>query len=190
MKLVLFAATFCVSYYLASLVQTVFHRFFGHRPVLGKLHRVHVNGHHAQYAREMLSGRWIESERHITGYYAIPFMPIVCLAYCSLPGIYFIAHICALIFAVWWHVYLHRQYHVRGSWWERLDWFQEKRHLHFVHHQKPNKNFAIVEYSWDLMFGTFEDAVPLLIKPPQRRENKKENYENRIHRHERRARSQ
>ncbi len=190
MKIVLFAATFCVSYYLASLVQTFFHRFFGHRPVVAKLHRVHVNGHHAQYAREMLSNKWIETEQHITGYYAIPFMPIVCLAYCLLPGIYFIAHVCGLAFAVWWHIYLHRQYHIRGSWWERFNWFQQKRHLHFLHHQKPNRNFAIVEYSWDLLLGTFEEVGSFSTHSRQTHEDKKEIYENRIHRHERSARSQ
>ncbi len=147
------------TYYLASLIQTIFHRFFGHVPRIVKLYETHVKGHHAQYAREMLSDRWIPTEQHITGYYAIPFIPIVCAAYCLLPGIYFMAHLCGLAFAIWWHIYLHRQYHVRGAWWERFAWFREKRQLHFLHHQKPHKNFAIVEYSWDLLFGTFDDAL-------------------------------
>jgi sterol desaturase/sphingolipid hydroxylase (fatty acid hydroxylase superfamily) len=146
------------TYYVASLIQTIFHRFFGHVPRVAKLYETHVKGHHAQYAREMLSDRWIPTEQHITGYYAIPFIPIVCAAYCLLPGIYFIAHLCGLAFAIWWHIYLHRQYHVRGAWWERFAWFREKRQLHFLHHQKPHKNFAIVEYNWDLLFGTFDDS--------------------------------
>lgn len=163
-KIAFALATFVTTYYVASLVQTVFHRVIGHVPRIARLYERHVKGHHAQYAREMLSNQWILTEQHITGYYAIPFIPIVCAAFCLLPGVYFIVHLFGLAFAMWWHVYLHRQYHVRGCWWERFAWFREKRRLHFVHHQKPQKNFAIVEYSWDLLFGTFEDGVPLAAK--------------------------
>lgn len=157
-KAALLLLTALATYYISSFVQAVFHKYFGHAPRIAKLHDVHVRGHHAQYAREMLTDRWIETEQHITGYYAIPFIPIVCAAYCLLPGIYFVAHIGALAFSVWWHIYLHQQYHVRGVWWERFCWFQRKRRLHFVHHLKPHKNFAIVEYSWDSMLGTLDDG--------------------------------
>ena len=164
MKIALAVITALVTYYLASLVQVVFHRIFGHASRIAKLYDVHVKGHHAQYAREMLSDRWIRTEQHITGYYAIPFIPIVCAAFCFLPGVYFIVHIFSLGFAIGWHVYLHRQYHIRGAWWERFEWFQYKRRLHFLHHQRPHKNFAIVEYSWDLLFGTFDDCAPARAK--------------------------
>jgi sterol desaturase/sphingolipid hydroxylase (fatty acid hydroxylase superfamily) len=164
MKVALLLITALATYYLASFVQAVFHRYFGHARRIAKLHDVHVQGHHAQYAREMLSDQWIHTERHITGYYALPFIPIVCAAFCLLPGFYFAVHIASLAFAVWWHVYLHRQYHVRGVWWERYRWFQRKRRMHFLHHQKPHKNFAIVEYSWDLLLGTFEEGAPVSAK--------------------------
>ncbi|HWC59548.1 MAG TPA: hypothetical protein VHC44_07615 [Verrucomicrobiae bacterium] len=164
MKIALLFITALATYYLASLIQAVFHRLFGHAPRIAKLHDVHVRGHHAQYARVTLSERWIPNEQHITGYYAIPFIPIVCAAFCLLPGIYFAVHIASLMFSIWWHVYLHRQYHVRGVWWERFRWFQHKRRLHFLHHQKPHKNFAIVEYSWDLLLGTFDDAPSVSAK--------------------------
>src|ERR1700739_262905 len=62
-----------VTYYGASLIQTIFHRFFGHSHRMGKLYQVHVGGHHAQYAPQLLSDRWIRTEQHITWYYAIPF---------------------------------------------------------------------------------------------------------------------
>lgn len=155
------------TYYLASLVQTVFHRLFGHVPRIARLYEMRVKGHHAQYSREMVSDRWIPTEQHITWYYAAPFIPIVCAAYCLLPGIYFIAHLCGLAFAIWWHIYLHRQYHVRGAWWERFAWFREKRRLHFLHHRKPHKNFAIVEYSWDLLFGTLDEGLSTATVQPE-----------------------
>jgi sterol desaturase/sphingolipid hydroxylase (fatty acid hydroxylase superfamily) len=129
--------TVITTYYVASLIQTIFHRFFGHVP----------------------------------RYYAIPLIPLVCAAYCLLPGTYFIAHLCGVAFAIWWHIYLHRQYHIRGAWWERFAWFREKRQLHFLHHQKPHKNFAIVEYSWDLLFGTFDDGFSTAVVQTSKRIN-------------------
>ncbi len=59
-----------VTYYGSSLVQTLFHRIFGHARRIAKLHDVHVSGHHAQYAQQLLSDRWIPTEQHITWYYA------------------------------------------------------------------------------------------------------------------------
>jgi sterol desaturase/sphingolipid hydroxylase (fatty acid hydroxylase superfamily) len=159
--------TIVSTYYIASLVQTVFHRLFGHVPRIARLYEVHVKGHHAQYARQMVSDRWIPTEQHIMWYYAVPFIPIVCAAYCLLPGTYFLAHLCGLAFAIWWHIYLHRQYHVSAVWWERFAWFREKRRLHFLHHQKPHKNFAIVEYSWDLLFGTLDEGFPTPTVQPK-----------------------
>jgi sterol desaturase/sphingolipid hydroxylase (fatty acid hydroxylase superfamily) len=157
MNSALFVMTFVSTYYAASLVQTVFHRLFGHSPRIVKVHTAHVRGHHAQYSKVLLSERWIPTEQHVTWYYAIPFTPMVIAAWWMLPFNLFIIHILGLAFAIWWHVYLHRQYHIRNVWWERFAWFQRKRRLHFLHHQKSHKNYAIVEYFWDRLFRTLED---------------------------------
>ena len=42
-------ATFFGTYYLASLVQVMFHRLIGHAPRIARLYDVHVRGHHAQW---------------------------------------------------------------------------------------------------------------------------------------------
>jgi hypothetical protein len=149
-----------VTYYGAALVQTLFHRIFGHTRRIGKLYRVHVGGHHAQYAPELLSDRWIPTEQHVTWYYAIPFTPMVLIAFWLLPSHLFVVHVLSLGLTVWWHVFLHRQYHVRGVWLERFEWFRVKRRLHFVHHKRPRRNYAIVEYGWDRLFGTFDAGYP------------------------------
>ncbi len=147
-----------VTYYGSSLVQTLFHRIFGHARRIPKLHDVHVSGHHAQYAQQLLSDRWIPTEQHITWYYAIPFTPMVLTAFWLLPSDLFVVHMLSLALTGWWHVFLHRQYHVRGVWLERFEWFREKRRLHFVHHKRPRRNYAIVEYGWDRLFGTFDTS--------------------------------
>ena len=143
---------------IASFVQTVFHLVFGHTRRIAKFYHVHVGGHHAQYSGQMLSDRWIRTEQHIARYYAIPFTPMVLVAYWLLPVGLFVTHTLSLALAIWWHVFLHRQYHVRGVWFERFHWFREKRRLHFLHHERPRKNYAIVEYVWDRLFGTFTDV--------------------------------
>ena len=150
------------TYYVASFIQTVFHRVFGHTRRVAKLYDVHVKGHHGQYSRALLSDRWIPTEQHVTWYYAIPFAPIVFIAFWYLPLDFFLAHLAALGGAIWWHVYLHRQYHLRNSWFGRFAWFRRKQHLHFVHHQRPNRNYAVVEYFWDRLFRTFA------LKPSRR----------------------
>jgi sterol desaturase/sphingolipid hydroxylase (fatty acid hydroxylase superfamily) len=157
-NLVYYIAVAVATYYAASFVQVAFHRLLGHTRRIAKFHDVHVGGHHAQYSRQLLSNQWIPTEQHITWYYTIPFTPMVLIAFWLLPMGLFIAHILVLAFTVWWHVFLHRQYHVRGVWFERFRWFREKRRLHFLHHERPQKNYAIVEYVWDRLFGTFTDA--------------------------------
>ena len=159
--------TAVITYYLASFIQTIFHLFFGHTRRIGILHDVHVAGHHAQYARELVTDEWIPAERQVIWYYAIPFAPIVATAFWLLPIACFVAHVAGLTFAVWWHIYLHQQYHIRGSWLGRFEWFRRKQHLHFIHHRRPRTNYAIVEYSWDRLFRTYEEhlvVVPIASK--------------------------
>ena len=148
------------TYYSASFIQTLFHRLFGHTRRIGKIYEVHVGGHHAQYSGErMQSDRWIATERHITWYYAIPFIPMVLTAWSFLPLDFFVVHIGSLMLTIWWHIYLHRQYHLRESWFSRFNWFRQKQRLHFLHHWHPRTNYAIVEYKWDRLLGTFADSV-------------------------------
>ena len=144
------------TYYATSFVQFIFHRVFGHTRRVAKSHDVHVGGHHAQYAAQLISDRWIPTEQHITWYYAIPFTPMVLGAFWLLPWGLFAVHIASLALAIWWHVFLHRKYHVRGAWLERFAWFREKRRLHLAHHEHPRRNYAIIEYGWDRVFGTFD----------------------------------
>lgn len=145
------------TYYVASLIQVVFHRWFGHTRRIIRVYEVHVGGHHAQYSKDLLSDRWINTEQHVTWYYAIPFAPMVFGAFWLLPWGLFIVHVSTLSFAIWWHLFLHRKYHIRGAWLERFAWFQRKRRLHLLHHQRPRRNYAIVEFGWDRVLGTFYD---------------------------------
>jgi sterol desaturase/sphingolipid hydroxylase (fatty acid hydroxylase superfamily) len=148
---------FLATYYFASLIQIIFHRIFGHTHRINRLYDIHFGGHHAQYSENLVSENWIPTEQHITWYYAIPFLPMAVAAFYFLPFDLFVSYACGLTFAIWWHIYLHRQYHIRNSWLIRFSWFQKKRLLHFLHHQQSRKNYAIVEYFWDRLFGTYKE---------------------------------
>jgi sterol desaturase/sphingolipid hydroxylase (fatty acid hydroxylase superfamily) len=67
----------------------------------------------------------------------------------------FLAHLEGLEFAIWWHIFLHRHYHIRHSPLERFGWFQRKRQWHFVHYRRVRSNYAIVEFRLDRLIGTF-----------------------------------
>lgn len=169
-KIVTYVFTALATYFMTSFVQTVFHRVFGHAPRIPKLYDTHVRGHHAQYAKVLVTGEWIPAERQIVWYYTIPFAPIVLSVFCLVPLDIFAIHIAGLNFAIWWHVYLHKQYHIRGTWWQRFAWFQRKQHLHFVHHKIPHRNYAIVDYFWDRLLGTFEGQLPAKKTPAPNRQ--------------------
>lgn len=53
------------------------------------------------------------------------------------------------------HVFFDREYHVEGSRLERFAWFRRKQQLHFVHHLHANTNFAVIEFFWDRVLGTY-----------------------------------
>ena len=53
------------------------------------------------------------------------------------------------------HVYIDKEYHVEGSSLERFAWFRRKRQLHFAHHLHTNSNFAVIDFFWDRLLGTY-----------------------------------
>jgi sterol desaturase/sphingolipid hydroxylase (fatty acid hydroxylase superfamily) len=53
------------------------------------------------------------------------------------------------------HVHFDKAYHVEGSKLARLAWFRRKRDLHFVHHLDADSNFAVIDFFWDKLLGTY-----------------------------------
>lgn len=143
------------TYYGAAIVQTVLHRIFGHHDRITPVYETHAKGHHTKYPpQRLLTDAWVDSERHVMWYYAIPFVPLALLIAWLCPAWVFLSHLAALLFAIWWHIYLHKQYHLRGCVWERFGWFRQKREAHFIHHRAVHTNYAIVEYWIDDLLGT------------------------------------
>lgn len=153
------ACVFVMTYYLASAIQVVFHRLFGHARRIDRIFRDHALGHHARYPRnDLLREQWHPSQRSVLRYLMLPFVPIVATAWFVLPPPHFLVHALGLAFAVVWHMYLHRQYHLARSLLNRFAWFRRKRELHFVHHRRVHSNYAIVEFWIDRLLGTYRAA--------------------------------
>ena len=53
------------------------------------------------------------------------------------------------------HVFLDKEYHVEGSRLRRFAWFRRKQKLHFAHHRDVNCNFAVIDFFWDRVLGTY-----------------------------------
>jgi hypothetical protein len=52
---------------------------------------------------------------------------------------------------------LHQQIHVRGSRWERYDWFLQLRSLHYLHHVGDfQQNFAMADFFIDVLTFHFQ----------------------------------
>jgi Fatty acid hydroxylase superfamily len=148
-----------VTYYATTFVQVVFHRWFGHTDRLSAVFEQHLHGHHDDYRLGRLtSKKWIEAERHIMWYYALPLAPLSAVTAWLMPWPLFVLHAVALGLTIWWHIYLHQQYHLDGARWERFAWFRRKRELHLRHHVRHHGNYAIVEFFWDRLFGTYDQA--------------------------------
>jgi len=155
------AATFIATYYAASIIQMVSHRLFGHVDRIGPVFESHALGHHGVYPSDkLLLDHWVPAEKHVMWYFVPLFAPMVFAVYAIAPFAVFVAHAFGIAFAVWWHVFLHQQYHLRGSLFERFRWFQRKRNLHFVHHRCVHRNYAIVEFWLDHLLGTLEKPNP------------------------------
>jgi sterol desaturase/sphingolipid hydroxylase (fatty acid hydroxylase superfamily) len=145
--------------------QTVMHRWLGHRRIGGALFRNHINFHHTLYAR----GHLAAARDHVataeeandgnnTPFFLIPIALVAGVLFFVLPLGLFIAVMLAAGASFYAHVHLDKAYHVEGSYLERFAWFRRKRQLHFVHHLHANANYAVIDFFWDRVLGTFRKA--------------------------------
>ncbi len=153
----LYVFTAMSAHLVMSLGQTLFHRYLGHRRLGGIFFRNHVHFHHAHY-----SGDHIVSARHgnnnegnNTPFFLIPTVLVVGLSYLFLRFDLFVVQLAAMSLSFYGHVYLDKQYHLAGSWLGRFSWFKRKQQLHFIHHRHANCNFAVIDYFWDRLLGTY-----------------------------------
>ena len=56
--------------------------------------------------------------------------------------------------------HLHVQYHLKGSYLERFDWFQRRRQRHFWHHKHLRENMSLggIDPVFDHLFKTYREV--------------------------------
>ena len=152
----LYGFTAMIAHFLMSLGQTLFHRYLGHRHLGGRFFKNHLHFHHAFYSGDhVVSANHPKNEGNNTPFFLIPTILVVILSYFFLRLDLFMVQLAAMSLSFFAHVYLDKQYHVAGSWLGWFSWFRRKQQLHFVHHRHANCNFAVIDYFWDRLLGTY-----------------------------------
>ncbi len=152
----LFIMTAVCAHLVVSFTQTALHRWLGHRQLGGALFRNHIGFHHAYYTRGHLASRvYHGDEGNNTPFFLIPAALIGGALFFALPLPLFFVMVIAAAASFYAHVFFDKEYHVEGSRLERFAWFRRKQQLHFVHHLHANTNFAVIDFFWDRVFGTY-----------------------------------
>jgi sterol desaturase/sphingolipid hydroxylase (fatty acid hydroxylase superfamily) len=168
-ELPLFLITAIVTHLVMSFAQTLMHCKLAHHPIGGLLFRNHIKFHHTFYSKDHLVSRtYVGDEGNITPFFFIPVFLVGACTYFILPVDLFVVQAIACAASFYAHVFFDKEYHVEGSRLERFAWFRRKQELHFAHHRHADSNFAVIDFFWDRMLGTYRgpDAIPPVpVKP-------------------------
>ena len=173
-SLLIYAMTAIMAHFLMSFGQTLFHRYLGHGRLGGRFFENHIQFHHVHYAGDhVVSKTYLDDGDNNTLFLVFPVVWIVGLSYLFLRLDLFMVQFVAMSLSFCWHYYLDNEYHVAGSWLTRFSWFRRKQQLHFVHHRHANCNFAVIDFFWDRLLGTYrhveaEWPVTSVISPRTR----------------------
>jgi sterol desaturase/sphingolipid hydroxylase (fatty acid hydroxylase superfamily) len=148
-----------VVFQVTCLVQTVLHRWVGHRPLMRSIYRSHTGSHHRIYRGDTFEQpAYRKDEKSVSHTFVPAAAGIAVLAWLVLPADLWMVAIATVAATFALHVYLHVQYHLTHSRLERFAWFRRRRELHRRHHLDPRTNFGVVEFFWDRAMGTFRTA--------------------------------
>ena len=162
-NVLLYFLTAMAAHFSMSLGQTLFHRYLGHRRIGRRFFKNHVHFHHVHYADDhIVSTNHPENEGNNTPYFLIPTALVVGLSYLFLRFDLFMVQLAMMALSFYAHVYLDKQYHLTGTWLGRFYWFRQKQQLHFVHHRHANCNFAVIDFFWDRLLGTYRSVDPTI----------------------------
>jgi sterol desaturase/sphingolipid hydroxylase (fatty acid hydroxylase superfamily) len=159
----LFLMTAVLTHFVVSFFQTFLHCTLGHRPIGGRIFRNHVNFHHAYYSKDHLaSNAYLGDEGNNTPLFLVPVILVGACTYFILPFDFFVVQVIACATSFYAHVFFDREYHLESSRLRRFSWFRRQRELHFVHHRHANSNFAVIDFFWDRLLGTYRKPEPSL----------------------------
>jgi sterol desaturase/sphingolipid hydroxylase (fatty acid hydroxylase superfamily) len=155
-SLLIYGFTAMSAHFLMSLGQTLFHRYLGHRHLGGRFFRNHIQFHHDHYAGDhVVSTNYLDNGDNNTLFFLAPIALLVVTSYFFLRSDLFVVNLTAMLLSLCGHYYIDNQYHVAGSWLSRFSWFRQKQQLHFIHHRNGDRNFAVIDFFWDRLLGTY-----------------------------------
>jgi sterol desaturase/sphingolipid hydroxylase (fatty acid hydroxylase superfamily) len=153
-------ATALATHYFMSFVQTLMHRVLGHRPIGGTFFRNHLNFHHAYYCKgHFVSQKYQGDKGNNTPYFFIPVCLMGACVFFVLPLYLFMVLSTACAMSFYAHVFLDKEYHIAESRLRRYAWFRRKQELHFIHHRYADCNFAVIDFFWDRLLGTYRGST-------------------------------
>jgi len=156
LRLPIFLITAILTHLTVSFAQTVMHYKLAHRSLGGRLFRNHVNFHHTYYSKDRLvSKTYFGNEGNNTPFFLIPVILVGACTYFILPFDLFVVQVIACAASFYAHVFFDKEYHVEESPLQQFAWFRRKQELHFVHHRHANNNFAVIDFFWDKLLGTY-----------------------------------
>jgi hypothetical protein len=159
-EVLLILITALTTHYFMSFVQTLMHRVLGHQPIGGTFFRNHLNFYHSYYCKDhLVSQIYRGDEGNNTPYFFIPVCLAGACAFFVLPLYLFIALSTACAASFYTHVFLDKEYHAAESRLRRYAWFRRKQELHFIHHRDANCNFAVIDFFWDRLLGTYRGST-------------------------------
>jgi hypothetical protein len=158
-----------------SFSQTMLHYQLGHRPRGRVFFRNHINFHHVHYSKDhLVSSSYLDDEGNNTPYFLLPVAFVIGAAYFVLPLYVLLPVLITCAASFYAHVFFDKEYHVEGSRLLRFGWFRHMQQLHFVHHRHANSNFAVIDFFWDRLLGTYRapdvgSASSKVARPTARR---------------------
>lgn len=159
-EVLLVLTTVLATHYFMSFAQALMHRTLGHQPIGGKFFRNHLAFHHTYYSKDhLVSQNYRGEEGNNTPFFFIPVCFVGAIVFFILPLYLFITLVITCAASFYTHVFLDKQYHVEGSRLRRYAWFRRKQELHFIHHRYANCNFAVVDFFWDRLLGTYRGSA-------------------------------
>lgn len=157
-KLLLYLTTLITSHYIASFIQVGLHYCLGHKAIGNYFYRIHLTCHHDLYAKNMMvTETYLQEESSLKLFFLIPISIVAFTGYFLIPLDILFVHLATMIGSFYAHVYIHVQYHLKHSWLNQFSWFRKNRNRHIIHHQDMSKNYAVIGFIWDKLFGTYEE---------------------------------
>jgi sterol desaturase/sphingolipid hydroxylase (fatty acid hydroxylase superfamily) len=151
-----FGAAFFVVFETACLIQAALHHWIGHGTLLSWIGQIHVGSHHAFYTPRHYESNGYNVHEEGLGYTYLPIAAATAvMAYFLLPAFLAVAVGLALVAVFGAHEYVHKHFHITGSWLLRYGWFRKKKEIHRIHHVNPGKNYGVLTTAWDRLAGTF-----------------------------------